>query len=61
MSSARRLVHCSMTTTNPEIHAAVKYCVRRCLEHKAPLDYLREYLDQLEVNGWPPETISNMP
>jgi hypothetical protein len=61
-SIARRLVHlvALMTTTQAEIHEAVKYCVRRCLEHEAPLDCLREYLDRLEANGWPAETTSNI-
>jgi hypothetical protein len=49
-----------MTTPHSEIHEAVKYCVRCCLEHEAPLDSLREYLDLLELNGWPAETVSDI-
>lgn len=49
-----------MSTPQAEIHEAVKYCVRRSLEHDAPLDSLREYLDLLEFQGWPAETISDI-
>ena len=49
-----------MTMPRAEIYEAVKYCVRRSLEHEAPLDCLREYLDFLELNGWPAETVSDI-
>ena len=49
-----------MTTPHAEIHEAVKYRVRRALEHEAPLERLRKYLDLLELNGWPAEAVSDI-
>jgi hypothetical protein len=49
-----------MSTPHTDNYEAVKYCVSRCLAHEAPLDRLREYLDLLELNGWPAEKVSEI-
>ena len=49
-----------MTPSRAEIYEAVKYCVRRSLEHETPLDCLREYLDLMELNGWPADKVSDI-